>query len=480
MMTLGRWLEATGKIKTTEALDALEKLLPDRIRVVQPNGEDDEVALDNLRVGDRLHVLAGERIATDSRVVSGCAGVDQQILTGESRPAMKQPGDLVLGGSLNLDGDLIAEVTTLPRDGSLVALVEMVRRARAAKGGYQRMVDRVAHWFLRAVLLIAVATLAWHSWRHGFDQGIMASLAVLLIACPCALGLATPMAVWTAMGAAAQRGVVFRGGDALERLAAVRAVCFDKTGTLTTGTPRVERFATDAPRWREVALHRAARLAASSTHVFSGAVGRFAKQTLGIDAAHGVDRAISVTNVTSMSGRGIAACFDGESAATMLGSPMWLRESGLTLAPGLEAEIAHARQQSRSVSAIGWNGRMVGVFEFSEALRPAARGAGRLCRGRSRGCHPDGRRLGTANLWPASSAFRSSPACCPTPRSRRWPEFGRDGDQWPWWVTASTMRRRWPAAIWASREGAERTYRASRLPFVCWPTTCWRFLGRSH
>ena len=247
-VTFGRWLEATGKLRTTEALDALEKLLPEEARVVGCDGRERPVALDEVRVGDRLHVASGERFATDGRIVEGYAHVDEQLLTGESRLAAKRAGDEVLGGSLNADGEVLVEVTTPARGGSLARLIELVRQARASKGRYQRMADRIAAWFLSGVITLAVAVFAWHAWQTGFEGGLMASLAVLLIACPCALGVATPLAVWNALAAASRAGVLFRNGEALERLAGIRAVRFDKTGTLTSGSPRVRALRRRARR----------------------------------------------------------------------------------------------------------------------------------------------------------------------------------------------------------------------------------------
>ena len=237
-VTFGRWLEATGKLKTTAALDALEKLLPGEARRVTRDGSQQLVPLDELRVGDCLRVRSGERFATDARIVDGYAEVDEQLLTGESRLAEKRAGDDVLGGSLNVDGEVLVEITAPARSGSLARLVALVRQARESQGRYQRLADRVAAWFLSVVIVLAVAVFFAHAWHAGFERGLMASLAVLLIACPCALGVATPMAVWNALATASRAGVLFRNGESLERLATVRAVRFDKTGTLTTGAPR--------------------------------------------------------------------------------------------------------------------------------------------------------------------------------------------------------------------------------------------------
>jgi heavy metal translocating P-type ATPase len=373
VVTIGRWLEATGKLRTTTALDALEKLLPERVRVIDPAGHARDAAIGEIVRGDRLRVLAGERIAADGRVERGCASVSEQLLTGESRPVTKQSGDQVLGGGLNLDGELVVRVSAPVNEGSLARLIELVRAARLTKGRYQRLADRVSGWFLRGVLMVALGTFMFHSWRSGVDVGLMAALAVLLIACPCALGLATPMAVWAALGNAAGHGVLFRHGESLERLAGVRAVRFDKTGTLTNGTPRVEHFILADEAEREQVVRRAVRLAAASTHVFAQAIVRHLPTSAPSSDEH------AVSEIVAAAGQGIAARFDDESHDSRLGSLRWLQASGMTVSPELQRAIALARRDGKSLSGIGWGGRVRGVFEFSETLRSEAPAALARC-----------------------------------------------------------------------------------------------------
>ena len=275
MTTLGRWLEATGRLKATSALDALTRLLPvDVRRLGSGTGPEDEqfVPLAEVKVGDRLRILPGERFPADGQVECNAALVDEQVLTGESRPVLKEPGARILGGTLNLDGDLVVRVDAVGPDGTLARLVELVKQARLSKGRYQRLVDRISTWFFPAVAGIAVLAFCLH-WAFGsLEQGLMAGLAVSLIACPCALGLATPLAVWSAIGQAANHQVLFRSGEALERLADIGAVRFDKTGTLTTGAAVVSACQFEHPDERDNALARAAALAACSSHVFSKAI----------------------------------------------------------------------------------------------------------------------------------------------------------------------------------------------------------------
>ncbi len=292
----------------------------------------------------------------------------------------KQPGDEVLGGSLNLDGDLEIEVTTLPEQSSLAQIVEMVRQARLKKGHYERLADRVARWFLPLVVVVAIAALAMHTHRSGIDHGVLAGLAVLLIACPCGLGLATPMAVWTALGTASRAGVLFRDGEALERLATIRAVRFDKTGTLTTGVSQVRRFVVaEAERHGEV-LRRAAILAGASTHVYSAAIADFSRAQLEhVITKHSRDAAGPRHVVCTSPGEGLTTQFAPGEAPTRLGSVRWLEHSGLAVGRRLKRAVAESLARGESFSAIGWNGRVQGLFVFTETLRDGAGEALQTC-----------------------------------------------------------------------------------------------------
>ncbi len=379
MVTLGRWLEATGKLKTTAALEALEKLLPDMACTIERDGETRRVPIANLRLGDRIRVLAGERMPTDARVVTGRATIDQQALTGESTPVEREPGDDVLGGSLNLDGELTMQVTARPEDSSLAKIVQLVRQARESKGRYQRLADRVASWFLPAVIVIALGTFAAHAARGGLDQGLLAGLAVLLIACPCALGLATPMAVWAALGSASRAGVLFQDGEALERLAAIRAIRFDKTGTLTTGVPAVRRFVVADESSRLDVLHRGACLAEASTHGFSQAIANFANPSGAAGSQESPHRDQLRPVVCTSPGQGVLAQFAPDETPTRLGSLRWLERTGHSQNPVLTQAITEALLRGESLSVIGWNENIHGVFIFSESLRSGAAQALQAC-----------------------------------------------------------------------------------------------------
>jgi heavy metal translocating P-type ATPase len=367
LVTLGRWLEATGKLRTTAALDSLQRLVPERVRILRGPHET-EVPLEAVCLGDHLHVLPGERIPCDGQVLNHSVTVDEQVVTGESAPAVKEPGERIFGGSLNLDGDLTLTVTATAHEGVLARIMEHTRAAQRAKGRYERLADRVAGWFLPLVLVAAVAATLWQVRFHGPAQGILTGLAVVLIACPCALGLATPMAVWGALGAAARAQVLFRNGEALERLAEVRAVRLDKTGTLTTGTPSVATFTASAETNRDEVLHLAACLAAGSTHSYSLAIRRYAEQE-GILTAAGPE---FLQEVRTLPGRGLRARSTRAGRDFYLGSLRHMQEADVHCGHTASAAVDAAMAAGRPLACIGWDGHVRGVFTFCELVRSEA------------------------------------------------------------------------------------------------------------
>lgn len=377
-VTLGRWLEATGKQRASDSLRRLEQLLPTTARRVglattvdddsrSANTSVDEVVpLDELAVGDLVRVLAGERFPVDGVIRQGSAAIDQQLITGESEPALKQVGDEVFSGALNIDGDLVVRVAAPAAEGALKRIIDSVRHAALAKGRVQQLADRIAAWFVPAVAAIAVATLATHWWLSGLEAGLMAFLAVLLIACPCALGIATPMAVYAALGRAARQGVLFRNGDAIEQFAAARSFCFDKTGTLTTGLPEVERFLPADNIADETVLQTANALASRSTHALSQAISEYSQNAVRADEA---DVEMSVT---TLAGRGVTGELANQSERWHLGSERLMRDLGIALPPELERAIAAAKTAGKSVVCVAAGENVIGLFVLNERIRDHA------------------------------------------------------------------------------------------------------------
>ncbi len=369
MVTLGRWLEAAGKLKTTESLSALEKLLPESARV-RRNDRWVTIPLGGLESGDVVRVLPGERLPTDGRVINAVVSVDEQLLTGESRPAVKEPGDALLGGALNLDGDLWMEVSAPASAGTLSRLIEAVRAARLRKGRYERTADCAAAWFTPAVTAIAFGTFVAHTAAFGWDAGLMASLAVVLIACPCALGIATPMAIWAALGKASQNQVLFRHGEALERLATIRAIRFDKTGTLTTGVAELSDAVMDADVDQVQIRSVVTALAAGSNHILAKALAEYCGAG---------DQEIPLDNIVTVPGRGLRARRSDTGAQVVLGNLPFMREQGLLLTGPVATRANRALDDGESLTLVGWNDRVRAVFVFQEQLRDEVRPALRQC-----------------------------------------------------------------------------------------------------
>jgi heavy metal translocating P-type ATPase len=369
-VSVGRWLEAKGKHRTGTALDTLASLLPALVRRRDEAGQFQEAARESLRTGDTIRVLPGERFPVDGLITLGQAAVDQQIVTGESVQVQKTTGQTVYSGTLNLDGDLQVQVTAADGQETLSRIINMVRTARSVKGRHERLADRITLVFIPVVCLISLGAGWWHGQHYGLDRGILAALSVVLIACPCALGMATPMAVWAALGRAAQAGLLFRSGVVLERLADIRFACFDKTGTLTTGIPEASGFHTPSAVGRHKALQVADMLASGSNHVLSKAIGQFAEQHLDPTAA------LPATTVETWPGQGLSANVEGV-GEVLLGNLEFLNQRGCTLPSELSATTEHATQEQQVY--VGWNGTVRGVFSFRESLRPEAAQAIREC-----------------------------------------------------------------------------------------------------
>ncbi len=374
LVTLGRWLEAHGKLQTNEVLESLERLLPPTARRIEADSTHLEVPTSSLIPTDRVRVLAGERIPADGRVVNQAVSVDEQLLTGESLPVLKQPGDAVASGTLNLDGDLIIEVTRPVDDSTIARLVKVVREARQSLGHYQRLADKVTTGFVPFVAVVCAIAIGWHLTVATVAESIMAGLAVVLIACPCALGLATSVAVWTALGRAAERGVLIRNGEVLEKLARVQAVRFDKTGTLTTGEARVTALLCSPGTEAVEVVSVARQLAQRSTHVFSRAISTFdvalneAGNAASQDGGTGGDAVIELLSLQSIVGRGMRA-IRADGRKLVLGSREFLRTEELEFGAEFERSLQAALTSDAGMVFVGWNGAARGVFLLSESVR---------------------------------------------------------------------------------------------------------------
>ncbi|MFN3486898.1 MAG: heavy metal translocating P-type ATPase, partial [Planctomycetota bacterium] len=301
LVLLGQVLELRARRRTGRAIRALLELAPPRARRVVDETIDEDVALGEVRPGDRLRVRPGERIPLDGTVLEGASSVDESMLTGESLPVEKRPGDRVIGGTLNGAGSLVVQVDRVGRETVLARIVEQVAEAQRSRAPIQALADRVAAVFVPAVMAVAAAAgAAWLLWgpEPRAAQALVNAVAVLIIACPCALGLATPMSVMVAMGKGASAGVLFRNAEALERLAEVDTLAVDKTGTLTEGRPRLVAVESLGGAPEEELLRWAAGLERASEHPLAEAVIRGARER-GLSPA-------SAERFKSVPGRGVA------------------------------------------------------------------------------------------------------------------------------------------------------------------------------
>jgi Cu+-exporting ATPase len=364
LVRLGKWLEARAKRQTTAAIRALQALRPDTARVVR-GGREQELPIDQVHQGDTVVVLPGERIPVDGLVVAGHSSVDEALITGESLPVDKGAGDRVTGGAINGDGRLQLTVTATGAETALARIIHLVEAAQGAKAPIQKLVDRVAAVFVPAVLAIAATTLLLGGLVGGdWSQALLNAVSVLVIACPCALGLATPAAVMAGTGAGARHGILIKDAEALERAGAVRRVAFDKTGTLTQGRPTLAFRQPVAPGVPLLAL--AAALQQGSEHPL-------ARATLAAAQAEGPLPAPAEA-LRALPGRGIAGRVDG--LALHLGSTRYMSELGVDLG----ALAAAGEAQAAAGRSLAWlaerdaDGRatLLGLLAYGDPLKDEA------------------------------------------------------------------------------------------------------------
>jgi Cu+-exporting ATPase len=367
LILLGRTLESRAKGRTGEAIARLMDLTPRVARVVRDGGET-EVPLAALRTGDVVRVRPGERVAADGVVVSGTSHVDESMITGEPVPVRKAPGDRMVGGTLNGRGSLDLRVGAVGGATVLAQIAAMVERAQGGKLPIQALVDRMTGRFVPAVIGIAAVTfLAWLLFAPAPALGtaLVNAVAVLIIACPCAMGLATPTAIMVGTGRAAARGVLFRDGAALQRLRDVRVVAFDKTGTLTEGRPRVTDIVPGAGAAEDEILMLAAGLESRSEHPLAGAVVAAARErALAIPAAEGFE---------AVEGFGVSGRVQGLTVA--IGAPRYLDRLGIARDPDLAARAERLAGEGRSPIHLALDGRHAAVLAVADPVKAGARTA---------------------------------------------------------------------------------------------------------
>jgi cation-transporting ATPase V len=371
-LVLGRYFEARAKGRAGQAIRALLELGAKQARVLRDGGEV-LVPVDEVVAGDLLRVRPGEKIPADGVVVDGASAVDESMLTGESVPVEKTAGDQVAGATINAGGVLTVRATRVGADTALAGIVRLVERAQASKGQVQRLADRVAGVFVPVVIAVAALTFAaWALPGAGDDprQGLVAAVAVLIIACPCALGLATPVAIMVGTGRGAELGVLIKSVEALERSRGITTLVLDKTGTLTRGRMELTDVVTGAGTGEAELLRRAGAVEADSEHPIGQAIAAAARRRVGAPLP-------ATAAFVALAGQGVRADVDGDSV--WVGRRKLAAEAGLVVPEALEGAIGRLEAEGRTVVLVGWAGSARGVLAVADTLKDGAAGlVGRL------------------------------------------------------------------------------------------------------
>jgi Cu+-exporting ATPase len=362
LVLLGQVLELRARERTSGAIKALLNLAPKTARRVRGDGTDEEIPLDLIHVGDRLRVRPGEKVPVDGELLEGRVSIDESLVTGESMPVTKEPGAKVIAGSINKTGSFLMCAEKVGADTLLFRIVQMVAEAQRSRAPIQRTADVVSGWFVPAVIAVAIgAAIVWAVFgpEPRFSYALLAAVSVLIIACPCALGLATPMSIMVGVGRGAQAGVLIKNAEALERLEKIDTLVFDKTGTLTEGRPAVTAIKTMGAQDETELLRLAASLERGSEHPLADAVLRAAKERgLTLSEAKDFDSPV---------GKGVIGVVDGRRVA--LGGAALLAEQGVDVEPlGAEAEAMRKAGASAIFAAV--DGRLAGLIAVADPIKP--------------------------------------------------------------------------------------------------------------
>lgn len=361
LVLVGQVLELRAREATSGAIKALLDLAPKTARRVNEDGSDEEVALDTIVVGDKLRVRPGDKVPVDGTVLEGRSSIDESMVTGESMPVTKEKDARVIGGTINASGSFIMRADKVGRDTLLSQIVQMVATAQRSRAPIQRLADQVSGWFVPAV--VAVALIAFGAWamvgpEPRFTYGLVAAVSVLIIACPCALGLATPMSIMVGVGRGAQAGVLIKNAEALERMEKIDTLVVDKTGTLTEGKPKVVAIIPADGFDETQVLTTAASVERGSEHPLAAAITKAAaERNLTLAPVRGFD---------SPAGKGVIGMVSGKRVA--LGSPAFLKELSIDTAPLHEAAEAQRRDGATAIF-LAINGKPAGVIAIADPIK---------------------------------------------------------------------------------------------------------------
>ena len=367
LVLLGQVLELRAREQTSGAIRALLDLAPRTARRIASDGSEADIGLDEVAVGDRLRVRPGEKVPVDGAVIEGRGTIDESMVSGEAMPIEKATGDDVVAGTLTLGGSFLMRAEKIGRDTLLARIVQMVAQAQRSRAPIQRLADQVSAWFVPLVIVVAVAAFAVWALvgpQPRFAFGLVAAVSVLIIACPCALGLATPMSVMVGVGHGAHAGVLIRDAQALERLEKVDTLVVDKTGTLTEGRPRLVALNAAPPFDETTVLRLAASLERASEHPLAIAIATAARER---------DMALTEpSEFKSHAGSGITGIVEGR--RVMLGGGEFLTEQGIATQP-LEEEAERRRAEGATVIFVGVDGACAGLMSIADPIKPTASAA---------------------------------------------------------------------------------------------------------
>ncbi len=363
LIKLGKMLETRTKRKTGGAVRKLMGLRPDTATVVR-DGVETEMSVSEVQKGWHIRMRPGQRVPVDGKVIDGQSAVDESMLTGEPLPVIRKTGDVVIGGTINVDGTLVFEATRVGKDTALAQIIRMVREAQGSLPPIQALADRVAAVFVPAVILFAIITFfIWIILTPGYVPGMIRVVAILVIACPCALGLATPTAVMAGTGKAAEQGILFKNGEALESAEKLNAIVFDKTGTLTAGKPEVtdmicfEKSCSDSQKL----LQLAASVEAGSEHPIGKAILR--------QSSRDNIATLNTSGFKATGGEGVTAEIDGKTIK--VGQISWFAEQKIDMTK-YEAAIADLQEKGKTVVMVAYDDEPMGLIAVADTIRPEA------------------------------------------------------------------------------------------------------------